>query len=427
MTNSKGSGTDWRTLLTLVVSGLGIVFFLVQMLSLGLYWLVSFIDTRVSMTQTISVGLLMWSTILSGLMLLPILLLSIYRLRGQTIPSWLDTRRPIFRKTVWRIILIWPLIIFLGWLISGRPTVAAFLLGPINVLVAGIPVLWIYHAAQSELEAGSQMRHWRIFGFSLTVLPILVILIELLALLILGGIAALWMTYCISVDPSLESELMNLYNQVTSAGNDPETILRLIEPYLLNPSVIFWAVAIFGGIVPIIEEILKPLALWSLAGRNISPQEGWVGGLLCGAGFALTENVLYFTTSIMSEDWLYLAVGRAGTGVLHMLASGLAGWGLAAAWANRKWLFLGLTTLGAFLLHGFWNALSLLTGIAPLVMMSDEPTISEGLLINAPVILLLVLSSIAILLINRYLRGSQKSKFGDIADKSVEGENSNAS
>ncbi len=405
MTNSQEKGTDWRTLLTLVVSGLGIAFFLIQVLSLGLYWLISFFDTTVAgMGQTLSVGLLMWSSILSALMLTPILLLSLYRMRGQSIPSWLDTSRPIFNKIIWRIILIWPAIVFIGWIIAGRPTAAAFLLGPINVLVAGIPVLWIYHAGQWKLEGGSKMRQWRIFGFSLTVVPIVVIVVELIAMLMMGGIAVLWMAYSVFIDPSLESELMNLVDQISTAGNDPETNLRMLEPYLLNFSVIFWGVVVFGGIVPIIEEVIKPLALWPLANRNITPQEGWVGGLLCGAGFALMENVLFFTSIMMSGDWLYMAIGRSGTGVLHMLASGLVGWGLAAAWAERKWFFLGLTTLGAFLLHGLWNALSLLTGIAPVIMMRSEPTLSETLLYNAPIVILLILAFIGIFLINRHLR-----------------------
>lgn len=42
MTELKLSGKDWRTVLTLVVAGLGIAYFIVQALSLGGVWLTSF-------------------------------------------------------------------------------------------------------------------------------------------------------------------------------------------------------------------------------------------------------------------------------------------------------------------------------------------------------------------------------------------------
>lgn len=404
MAESKTTGNNWRIILTLVISALGILFLLIQTLTLGFIWLTSYLDPQAGMPQTISVGLLAWSSILSGLLLLPILLLSIYQLHSQPIPGWLDTSRPVVGKIAQRAILIWPVIVFIGWLVAGNPSVASFLLGPINLLVAGLPVLWIYFMTQWKLEGGPQGRKWRIFGFSLTIVPIMVIIAELFAFLILGGVAALWMAFRISADPQIERDLMFIANQIMNAGDDPDTILLVLKPYILQPVVIFWALAIFGGIVPLIEEIIKPLALWSLAGRKISPQEGFVGGLLCGFGFALMENVLYFTTAVMAEDWIFMVIGRAGTAVLHMLASGLVGWGLAKAWQNGKWLFLGLTTFGAVLLHGLWNALALVTGVVPIFMVGPEVTLGQTLLFSSPVILLLILSAVGMFLINRYFR-----------------------
>jgi RsiW-degrading membrane proteinase PrsW (M82 family) len=146
------------------------------------------------------------------------------------------------------------------------------------------------------------------------------------------------------------------------------------------------------------------VALWTLAGRKLTPQEGFVGGLLCGAGFALMENVFYFTTVLMAEDWLFMAIGRAGTGVLHMLASGLVGWGLAKAWQDGKWALLGFTTLGAFGLHGLWNVLALVSGMAPLLILDSEPSLRQTLLYHSPVVLLLVVSVLWLAIINRHLR-----------------------
>jgi len=404
MTPINAQGRNWRLIVTLVVCALGILFFMVQIFSLGAFWLVSILDPGVEISQSISIGVLVWSAILGGALLLPVLLLSIYDMFSKPIPRWLDTRRPAFGRIVQWVILVWPIVVLLGWLIAGRPELAAFLLGPINVLVAGLPVLWIYHTAQKGLSGGSQIRQWGIFGFSITLLPVLVILMELLALLGLAAMGGIWIALRISADPQIEREIMYLVNQVVIMGDNIDGIINLLGPYLRQPSVIFWALVIVGGIIPIIEEVLKPIVLWALAGRKISPQEGFLGGLLCGAGFALMENVLFFTNVLLAEDWLAMAIARAGTGVLHMLASGLVGWGLAKTWRDGKWVLQVVTTLGAFVLHGLWNVFALLSGLLPLLIMETEPTLGQEVLFVLPVIILLLISIIAMFWINRHLR-----------------------
>jgi len=403
---SNLSQKTWKTTLSLILSGLGILYFLGQSVVLALVWL-SLIITPVSgFSQGSVLGLLVWSSILSAIILLPIFLISLYQQLGKPIPHWLDTDRPFIHKIAWWSLLIWPVLVLLGWLVSGSEMLSTLLLGLINVLVAGIPVLWIYHAGQRNLKSGSQIRKWRIFGFSLTVLPMVILVVELIAILVLVIMGSLFFAAQFSTKPGLEQQLLQFFDSIMSQTADPDALLTQVEPYLRQPAVIFVILAIFAGIMPLIEEILKPLALWTLAGSEISPQEGFVGGLLCGAGFALMENILYFSTMITAEDWLFLAIGRAGTGVLHMLASGLAGWGLARAWRDRKWGFLVLTTLASFILHGLWNALALLSGIAPFLLGRDVENVNfwQTLLYNLPVLILLVLSGLGLGLINRHFR-----------------------
>lgn len=420
MTEAITTEKKWRPILTLVLSALGILFFILQTLALGVFWLMSLLDAQQSMTESLSIGLLVWSSILSGLLLLPVFLLSFYHIRGKDTPGWLDTSQPVFAKIIKWLIFVWPLIVFLGWLIIDSPSMAVFLLGPINILVAGIPVLWIYQAGQSKLYGGSQIRKWRIFGFSLTILPVVIIIAELIAILILGTMGFLWLIYRFSVNPQFELEVMTIIDQVVIAGDDLDMIIQLLEPTLLQPSVIVWVLAIFAGIIPLIEEILKPLALWALAGREISPQEGFVGGLLCGAGFALMENILYFTTIVLAEDWLFMAIGRAGTGVLHMLASGLVGWGLANAWRDGKWKFLAVTTFCAILLHGLWNAVALGSGILPIFTVGQEITLLQTIIFNLPMIFMLIFSALSMFLINRYLRRNENHRTDIILETNPE-------
>lgn len=421
MTDMKSPGRNWQAILTLMVSALGILYFLVQAFALGIFWLTSIFDASVAIQQSITIGLLFWTSVLGGFLLIPLLVLSIYRLRGEPVPTWLDTQRPDFNKRLPLVILVWPIIVVLGWLVASNENLAVFLLGPINVLVAGLPVLWFYLFARRGLSGGPHIRQWRIFAFSITLLPILVILVELIAILFLGGAGWIWMSFRFTADPQLEREVTQLFNQVMLYGENIDAQIQFLEPFILQPGVIFWGLAIFGGILPIIEEVFKPLALWGLVGRKITQQEGFVSGLLCGAGFALMENIFYFTNVLLAEDWLFMAVGRAGTGVLHILASGLVGWGLAKAWQTGKWASLVLLTLGAFVLHGLWNAFALISGVAPFLILGTEPTITEMLLYYSPLVLLLIISVISLWLINRHLRTDGQKGVSNLETSRSEG------
>ncbi|HEY9122253.1 MAG TPA: PrsW family glutamic-type intramembrane protease [Brevefilum sp.] len=412
---------DWRTILSLGLSGLGIAYFLIQAISFTVLWVSNFNSTQGGMDQVINFGLLAWASMLSGLMLIPVFLLSLSKLRSQDPPVWLDTSRPTYRKNVSWLLSLWPVIVLIGWFVADRPLAAAFLLGPINLLVAGLPILWVYLYASKGLKRGLQVRQWRIFGFSSTITPFIVIILEIIAILILGGLGALWVSYRTSVDPSFERDLTYLFNQVSIYQNDVNGLLELLRPAILQPGVIVWVLVLFAGVIPIIEEVIKTIALWPMAGQKITPQEGFMGGLLCGAGFAFIENVMYFTVSITAMDWLILAIGRAGTGVLHMLASGLIGWGLAVAWRDGKWHFLSGTTFFAIVLHGLWNAVALLTGIASLLFLGEEATVWQNLLYSLPTLLLFIISVIGIGLISSHFR-KQNNLETAVIDQDLENE-----
>jgi len=286
------SQKNWKTTLSLILSGLGILYFLGQSLVLALAWL-SLIITPVSgFSQGSMLGLLVWSSILSAIILLPIFLISLYQQLGKPIPHWLDTDRPFIHKIAWWSLLIWPLLVLSGWLVSGSDLLSTLLLGFINVLVAGIPILWIYHAAQRKLRSGSQIRKWRIFGFSLTVLPTVILVVELIAILVLVVMASLFFAVQFSTTPGLEQQLMQFFDSIMSQTADPDALLTQVEPYLRQPAVIFVILAIFAGIMPLIEELFKTLGVWLLKVRNPDPAESFRIGLLSGGGFALFEGLL---------------------------------------------------------------------------------------------------------------------------------------
>lgn len=404
MSENNSPGKNWRVILTLALSALGVGFYFIQALFLCVIWVLLKINPGFNLLGDLHISLFLWAFILCGVLLIPLLVLSIYELQEKPAPVWLDLNKSIPSRIVGLSILVWPCVVLLGWWIAGHDNLAPMWLGAINVLVVGLPILWIFHIAQNKLPGGSQVRKWRIFGFSITIMPMVVILFELIAVVILGVLGFLWISLRFADVPHFEQAVTSLFDQIMLYGDDLEGILSLMKSFILQPSVIFWGLAVIGGIMPMIEEIFKPLAFWSLAGRKITYSEGFVGGLLCGAGFALIENIFYFTNVSMAEDWVFMAIGRAGTGVLHMLASALMGWGLAAAWSKGKAVFTIITTVSAFLLHGIWNIIAVVSGLVPVLILEKEPTLAQMLLSLVPIFFLLMLSLTGLFLINRYLR-----------------------
>ncbi len=409
-------------LIALILSALGILVLFVQGVTLLLVAAFSAFADKIDGTQLIPVGTLAWTSILLGLLLAPVLILSLRYWKGQPAPSWLDKPGTGFRKWILGLIFLWLLLILLGYWLVGKPTMATFLLGPINFFVVGVPILLILTVSHLKLDGGSRFRQWGIFGVSITVTPSIIMLVEIAAILILVLFGGVWMVYKMSINPSIEQELMYIMDQVMISGQDPEALLQLLKPYILQPSVLVWAGLVFGGLVPMIEELFKPLALWLMAGRKISPQEGFIGGLLCGAGFALLENLLYFSMASTPEDWLYMALGRAGTGVLHMLGSGLIGWGLAKTWRDGKGWHLAVTLVAAFLFHGLWNVLALAVGVVPLFSEAADPSFWQQLALNAPTILLLILSIGALFWVRRRVRREAVLSIEDDSNQILEEE-----
>src|SRR4030067_2197270 len=103
---------------------------------------------------------------------------------------------------------------------------------------------------------------------------------------------------------------------------------------------------------------------WCLGGSRLPPAEGFTAGILCGAGYALVESLILSVDG--GEQWVSLVFARIGTAVVHPLTSGLTGWALAYAWRENRYLRLGAAYLGAVLLHGLWNGLTMLILITDL-------------------------------------------------------------
>ncbi|MEW6239225.1 MAG: PrsW family glutamic-type intramembrane protease, partial [Chloroflexota bacterium] len=118
----------------------------------------------------------------------------------------------------------------------------------------------------------------------------------------------------------------------------------------------------FSILTPLIEEPVKSIGVWLGADRLRTPAQGFALGALCGAGFAVVESM--FATFSPDQSWGVTFLTRSASGLMHITASGLIGWGVARARLSRRHLpLIGAYALG-IAIHGLWNgaAISIVAG-----------------------------------------------------------------
>lgn len=152
-------------------------------------------------------------------------------------------------------------------------------------------------------------------------------------------------------------------------------------------------------IAPVVEEIIKGLALLGLI-RFSRPEidgvlDGIVYGALVGAGFAMSENFFYFLSAIPSGDWMLTVFLRAILfGLNHIFYTAIFGAavGYAIRFSNRK-IYSAIMLLGLLLAisaHGFHNFAVTLTETYPPLFLATLLMNWGGVL----VMLLIVLASL---------------------------------
>ncbi|MFZ2097028.1 MAG: PrsW family glutamic-type intramembrane protease [Anaerolineales bacterium] len=243
----------------------------------------------------------------------------------------------------------------LGNWASQDNRLAWWLLPPLNIIATGLPALWVIYIGTRGLIPGMPRRQWAVFASGLVLGPLIILILELLLLLAMVILALLW----IMLNPSLSNQLNGIVFRLQNAAPNTDAILKVLLPLLLNPGIIFLLFAFISVLVPMLEESLKPIGVWFLAGQKITPAQGFGYGVLSGAGFGLFENL--GNTSSGGAEWALLASTRISTLLLHCFTAGLVGWALVSAWSQRRYLRLGLTYIIAIFIHGLWNGMAVLS------------------------------------------------------------------
>jgi hypothetical protein len=155
-----------------------------------------------------------------------------------------------------------------------------------------------------------------------------------------------------------------------------------------------------GGVAPVIEEIAKAIALVGLfvfLRREFdSVLDGIIYGALVGFGFAMTENVLYFLSSLFAEGWvewgMVVFLRSIVFGLNHAFFTSLTGAALGFARLSRaawgKWLVPPLGLILAIAFHAIHNVGASLAELSCMIILFSLLTDWGGVLLVFVVILL---------------------------------------
>jgi hypothetical protein len=340
------AGRDWRSILLAIASTGGAI------MAVAMAVIVVVIQAAMTLrgnqqNPPLIYGVLLASAILFvGALLIPGAYYSIQRLIGEEVA--VNATKPMNIGAGFLIAFVWLGITALTQIFYGNAFLR-WITPPLYILSIGLPVYFFARLAIGGLNAGSKQRTWGALGTGMILGPSLASLIELmLVALLLFGVAVY-----LAFHPELMSVLNTIRAQINNASN-PDDILTLISPYLLNPIIIALALLFFSAVAPLVEETAKSLTVWTVFDHLASPAQGFVIGALSGAGFGLVESLL---ASVQPDSsWATTLIVRGGSSMMHIVAASLTGWGIA--WfrtTKRPARMIGMYALAMFL-HSLWNA-----------------------------------------------------------------------
>jgi hypothetical protein len=202
------------------------------------------------------------------------------------------------------------------------------------------------------------------------------------------------------------AQIERLAQQIFMIEKDPEALIGLVAPFLLQPGIMAIALLFFSVLIPLTEELVKPLGVWLFGNQIRTPSQGFALGALSGAAFALLET---FGVSAQSGDWSGLLLTRLGTDILHVTTAALMGAAIVFAIRERRYLRLLGTYLLCVFLHGLWNGMAILFTFSSVAGTYVQKNLLNGL--DTPFAIALVILALVLLTLlitsNRRMRPGQ--------------------
>lgn len=306
---------------------------------------------------------LAWTFVFIAILIFPSMVFACSRLLSLPLPKW--KLPPSARVANW-LMMVWPLLVIFGQFVSDVSGFNWLILPPLQAVVVGIPIFWFVEIGRKKISAKQARRDWGLISYGVIVNPFLILFAEMMLIGVIIIMFLLWM----AGQPEILQEITRVGQQIQNNPIDSEVVTNALKPVLSNPWVLVIVLAVAAVFIPLIEELLKPSALWFFAGKGLKPSEGFEAGLICGGIFAFLESLGLFGTPFL-DGWTEVVLARLGTGLLHTVASGLVGWGMVSAWRSHKMIQPGLAILLAVFVHGLWNTFGVLVGFS--VYLEESP------------------------------------------------------
>jgi hypothetical protein len=309
-----------------------------------------------------------------------------------------------FNVSAWQIVI--SLIVTSIALIAGywivQSEIANWLFLPILTVPAVVlPLFILLGLGIRGIPLGTRWQSWNTFGLAMTLAPFILVFLEIFALLII----LVFVVIVLMSQPGFGSTFQQLAVQMEALDPQSQAAQDLIAPYLMEPGVIVVSLLYFAMIVPILEELLKPLGVWLFARKLTSPAQGFALGALSGAAYGLIETL---GVSAQPTDWSILLFTRIGTGALHITTSALMGAAIVYAVRERRYLRLLGTYALSVSLHGLWNTLAILFAFATIseYFELEHPLRDLALPINLGMAAFAVILSGILVWSNRRMKGT---------------------
>jgi len=402
----------WPSLLVMLNAGMGVLFFsgiaAITFFS-GLFALFNREAGPEDLTITFSytaAGLLL------GALLLPSIVLAFKRLSGRpalSTPGW-DQLFGLLHPR--RLLWFYPLILLAGAWLNSQPAANWLIMPIINLLALGVPIAILLWAGTRRLTPGSAQRKWSIFGIGITTTPLLIILLEFF-FMITGFFVVAFVLSLFFQDTV--TNINELLFAITGMANSQEIPVVQVAELLREPIILTIILLFVSVLIPVLEELIKPAAMLLLWKTPLTPQDGWRLGLLSGAGFALIESL---GNTTVGEGWVFLILGRAGASALHMFNTGLISYTVLLSREKKRVLPVLLALLGAILIHGLWNGITIFATVSSL----ETSTVLSGVWPPGFMILLALITLGlvgGILAVNRHLYQKEMQTATATASESI--------
>jgi len=284
--------------------------------------------------------------IITALLLLPAAWFSLQRLRNKEIPSF---QFPKLLPWMWVLLIsIWLLTLVLATLLYDAPY-AGWYLPLFHFLSIAIPIYTYVYFLVAGISFGSKQRVWGVFGSGLLIGPALSIVTEIAIVLFSLVIVGIYL--------GLNSGNLESFQRVLERIQDApdlDSLMFVIQPAARNPLTLVIGLVLLSGFVPFLEETFKSISVWLFVDKLDTSVQGFALGAVSGSAFALLESL---GASINPDPaWGTTLFMRAVSSMMHILATGIVGWGIAKARIEKKYLFMIGAYLLAMSIHGVWNA-----------------------------------------------------------------------